>query len=442
MTVGMIGRRAFLRGAGVTFALPWLESLMVHLPLEHRQPPVRIAIMVTPNGMLPSAWHPTKPTRKEDPDAKMSGWQPSFTLEPLAARNRQVSILTGLANRQSFEGDGHYAKVAPLLTGKKIRRTGGRNLLNGISFDQVAAKAIGHKTLLPSLELGCDPIYPVEDMGYSSVYGGHISWSAVDRPMLKEIVPANVFDRMFRRSAAATDPARQSVLDAVRRDAKRLSARLGARDRNKLDEYEESVRSLERRLEAVAKEQAANGAPVLQENQRPESGVPRDYRTHMSLMLDLITMAFRIDATRIATFLTGNEVSGRNFSFIEGCAGNFHSFSHHEGKPEKQEPYRRINRWHVAQFASLLDRLEAVEEGEGTLLDHSMLVMAAAMSDGNRHSPHNLPVLLAGGACGDAAAGHILRSRKDTPLCRLWLTMLHRMGIEAKSFGDATNPLF
>lgn len=442
MTVGMIGRRAFLRGAGVTFALPWLESLMARFPGEHRQPPVRMAVMVTPNGMLPSAWHPKSPIRRDDPDGKASGWEPSFTLAPLAARNRQVSVLTGLANRQSFKGDGHYAKVAPLLTGNKIRRTGGRDLMNGISFDQVAAQAVGHKTLLPSLELGCDPIYPVEDMGYSSVYGGHISWSAVDRPMLKEIVPANVFDRIFRRRTASVDPARQSVLDAVRRDAKRLAGRLSARDRNKLDEYEEAVRSLELRIAAVAKDQAAAGAIDLRQEQRPEPGVPGDYRTHMSLMLDLITMAFRTDSTRIATFLTGNEVSGRNFKFVEGCEGNFHGFSHHENKPEKQEPYRRINRWHVAQFASLLDRLEAVEEGDGTLLDYSMLVMAAAMSDGNRHSPHNLPVLLAGGASGDAAAGHILRSRKDTPLCGLWLAILQRMGVAAESFGDATKPLF
>lgn len=442
MTVGWMGRRAFLQGAGVTFALPWLEGLAARLPGTHRQPPVRMAVMVTPNGMLPSAWHPKQPTRKDDPEGKHSGWEPSFTLQPLASRNREVSVLTGLANRQSFRGDGHYAKVAPLLTGKKIRRTGGRDLLNGVSFDQVAAKAVGHKTLLPSLELGCDPIYPVEDMGYSSVYGGHISWSAADRPMLKEIVPQNVFDRIFRRRSSALDPARQSVLDAVRRDSKRLSQKLGARDRNKLDEYEESVRSLELRLEAVSKEQLLDDPKALAAAKRPSSGRPRDYREHMSLMLDLITMAFRIDATRIVTFLTGNEVSGRNFSFVEGCAGNFHGFSHHEKKPEKMEPYRRINRWHVAQFASLLDRLAAVEEGDGTLLDHSMLVMAAAMSDGNAHSPHNLPVLLAGGACGDASRGHILRSKRDTPLCGLWLAMLQRMGVAADAFGDADQPMF
>ena len=431
MTNKSMARRAFLRGTGVALALPWLESLAVRMPFAPKQPPVRMAILVTPNGVLPSSWLPERTA---------TGWQPSFTLLPLQERVREVSVLTGLANRGSFDGDGHYAKVAPLLTGKTIRRTGGRDLLNGVSMDQVAARVIGGRTLLPSLELGCDPIYAVEDMGYSSVYGGHIAWSAPDRAVQKEIVPQNVFDRMFRKHLGAVDPARQSVLDAVRRDAKRLAQQLSARDRNKLDEYQESVRALELRIEAVNR--GSQVPAKLGAEQRPIAGVPLDYATHVSLMLDLITLAFQTDTTRIVTFLTGNEVSGRNFSFLDGCAGNFHDFSHHEGKQEKQEPYRRINRWHVAQFAGLLDRLAKIEEVEGTLLDHSMLVLSAAMSDGNAHSPHDLPVLLAGGACGDASAGRLLASPADTPLCRLWLAMLQRMGVETDQFGDADEPLF
>jgi hypothetical protein len=431
MTNTRMARRAFLRGTGVALALPWLESLAARMPFAPKQPPVRMAILVTPNGMLPSSWLPERTA---------TGWQPSFSLSPLQERVGEVSVLTGLANRGSFDGDGHYAKVAPLLTGKTIRRTGGRDLLNGVSMDQVAARVIGGRTLLPSLELGCDPIYAVEDMGYSSVYGGHIAWSAPDRAVQKEIVPQNVFDRMFRKHLGAVDPARQSVLDAVRRDAKRLAQQLSARDRNKLDEYQESVRALELRIEAVNR--GSQVPAKLGAEQRPIAGVPLDYATHVSLMLDLITLAFQTDTTRIVTFLTGNEVSGRNFSFLDGCAGNFHDFSHHEGKQEKQEPYRRINRWHVAQFAGLLDRLAKIEEGEGTLLDHSMLVLSAAMSDGNAHSPHDLPVLLAGGACGDASAGRLLASPADTPLCRLWLAMLQRMGVETDQFGDADEPLF
>ncbi|MCK5944773.1 MAG: DUF1552 domain-containing protein, partial [Planctomycetes bacterium] len=361
MNVPHLGRRAFLRGAGVSFALPWLESLAAKLPAPLRAPPHRLCIVVTPNGMLPSAWHPAAPAEgapaesaPSDPTAP--AWMPSFTLAPLLRHRDRLGVFTGLANRGSFSGDGHYAKVAPLLTGKKIRRTGGRDLRNGVSVDQVAARALGARTLLPSLELGCDPIYPVEDMGYSTVYGGHIAWSAPDRPVLKEIVPRQAFDRLFRSQRLAADDARGSVLDAVRRDSKRLASRLAGADRRKLEEYEESVRSLELRIEHAA---SVADVDALATATAPDAGRPKDYPTHVELMLDLIALAFRSDATRIATFLTANEVSGRRFDWIEGCGGNFHEYSHHQGKPEKQEPYRKINRWHVERFAGLLDRLAA-----------------------------------------------------------------------------------
>ncbi len=433
MTALRIGRRAFLRGTGVTFALPWLETLAARLPKPDRAPPRRVCIVVTPNGMLPSAWHPPKLAEGEQRDPALPEWLPSYTLASLAPHAIRVGVFTGLANRGSFTGDGHYAKVAPLLTGQRIRRTGGRDLRNGVSFDQLAARQIGQRTLLPSLELGCDPIYPVEDMGYSTVYGGHISWSAEDRPVQKEIVPRQAFDRLFRSRRLAADGAtRTSVLDAVRRDSKRLAARLSASDRHKLDEYEDAVRSLERRIDAAATmPQVADGPP-------PAAGRPADYPTHVNLMFDLIALAFRSDATRIVTFLTANEVSGRNFEWIEGCAGNFHAFSHHQNKPENLEPYRRINRWHVEQFAGLLDRLAAIEEADGTVLDHSSVVLAAAMSDGNRHSPRNLPIVVAGGG---HPTGRIV-SKKNTPLCRLWLSLLRQLGVDADEFADAREPLF
>lgn len=434
MNLPTIGRRAVLRGAGVTFALPWLESLAKHLPVPRRAPPRRLCIVVTPNGVLPSAWHPSVPADGAAPDRAQPAWMPSFTLAPLLPHRDRVGVWTGLCNRQSFDGDGHYAKVAPLLTGCRIRRTGGRDLWNGVSVDQVAAQALGDRTLLPSLELGCDPVYPVEDMGYSTIYGGHIAWSAPDRPMLKEIVPRQAFDRLFRSRRLAADATRRSVLDAVRRDAKQLAAGLSARDRQKLDEYEDAVRSLERRIDAAA----AVDERALRAAEAPAAGIPADYPTHVGLLYDLIALAFRSDATRIVTFLTGNEVSSRDFAFVDGCAGNFHEFSHHQGDARKQEPYRRINRWHVEQFAGLLDRLQAIDDGDGTALDHSAVVLAAAMSDGNAHSPHDLPIVVAGGGL---PTGRIVLP-DDTPLCRLWLALLRRTGVSAERFGDADAPLF
>jgi hypothetical protein len=426
MNPTQVSRRHFLRGSGALLALPWLERFAGRRAVAG---PVRMAILVTPNGMLPSAWRP----RPGDD----GGWEPSFTLAPLAARRGDVSVLTGLANRQSFAGDGHYAKVAPLLTGQQIRRTGGRDLWNGVSMDQVAAAALGGATRLPSLELGCDPIYPVEDMGYSTVYGGHIAWHHPDRPMTKQIVPQQVFDRLFRASALIDDPVRRSVLDVVKDDAARLHRQLGRADQQQLDAYLESVRALELRIAAVA----GNAAPSVAATAAPPPGVPADYATHVALMHELIVLAFATDSTRIVTFLLANEVSGRDFGFVDGCAGNFHEFSHHENDPKKQEAYRRINRWHVQQYADLLDRLAARREGDATLLDRSMIVLAAAMSDGNAHSPHDLPVLLAGRGDGSLTPGRLLASPKDTPLCGLWLGMLQKFGVAVERFGDAERAL-
>ncbi|GDY01461.1 hypothetical protein LBMAG49_07900 [Planctomycetota bacterium] len=429
MTLPRFGRRAFLRGTGATMMLPWLEAVAERLPRALRAPPVRMAILVTPNGVLPQAWEPVA--------TEGGGYVPSFALTPISPRIRDVSVLTGLCNRQSFLGDGHYAKVAPLLTGQEIRRTGGRDLANGISMDQFAAQQLGGRTLLPSLELGCDPITPVEDMGYSTVYGGHIAWGANSQPITKEIVPRLLFDRMFRSTTMAADPARQSVLDLVKRDADRLAANLGVRDREKLIEYQESVRALELRIAAaeLAPRQSLTAADA------PQKGVPANYADHVALMTDLIALAFATDTTRIVTFLLANEVSGRDFSFVEGCSGGFHDFSHHEGKPEKQDAYRRINRWHVEQYAALLDKLAAHEEGGTSLLDNSMIVLAAAMRDGNAHDPHDLPILLAGRAGGAIESGRLIASPTDTPVCSLWLGMLQKFGVATNRFGDADHAL-
>lgn len=440
-----MGRRAFLRGAGVSLALPWLETVAARLPAALRAPPRRLCVVVTPNGMLPSAWHPAQSElARAGSVEELPAWMPSYTLAPLLPHADRIGVFTGLANKSSFRGDGHYAKVAPLLTGCQIRRTGGRDLWNGVSFDQIAAQQLGARTLLPSMELACDPIYPVEDMGYSTVYGGHIAWSAPDRPVLRETDPRQAFDRLFRTRRMAGDAARTSVLDAVRADSRRLSDRLSASDRHKLTEYEEAIRAVELRIDAITADEAAPEAPRggaaigLNGAQLPPPGRPRDYRVHVSLMFDLIELAFRSDATRIVTFLMANEVSGRRFKWVDGCDGNFHEYSHHQGKPEKQEPYRKINRWHVEQFGTLLDRLVSSAEGDSTVLDNSSVVLAAAMSDGNAHSPHDLPIVVAGGG---HPTGRIV-SPRDEPLCRLWLALLGRMGVEAAQFGDADQPLF
>lgn len=435
-------RRALLRGVGATVALPWLESLARAVeprarPFGSRSvvPPTRLAILYMPNGVLPSAWTPSGTGRE---------FELSPTLEPLASVKREVLVLSGLRNANSLDGDGHYAKTAPFLTGAKIRRTGGRDLQNGVSMDQVAAARAAGETPLASLELGTEPVRTVEDMGYSTVYGGSISWRTPTTPNTKEIVPRLAFDRLFRSSRLRDAACEQSVLDVVREDAQRLARDVSRDDRRKLDEYLDSVRDLERRIAACSAIAAADGAAaraaVLEGAARPEEGSPASHEEHVRLMLDLVVLAFQADVTRVATFMFGNAVSGLDMSFLEGVKGGHHEISHHENRPEKTVPYQRINRWHVGEFARFVQKMAAIPDGDGSLLDHSLVVFGCAMRDGNAHDPNDLPIVVAGRG-GGLPVGQHLAFPKPTPLCSLWLALLQRMGVEAESFGDSCGPL-
>ena len=437
-----LSRRALLRGVGATIALPWLESLARATGSPARSfgaappaPPTRLAILYMPNGVLPAAWTPSGTGRD---------FELSPTLAPLAPVKSEVLILSGLRNANSLDGDGHYAKTAPFLTGAKIRRTGGRDLENGVSMDQVAAARQAEATPLPSLELGTEPVRTVEDMGYSTVYGGAISWRTPSTPNAKEIVPRLAFDRLFRSSRLRDDPSEQSVLDVVRDDARRLSRDVSRDDRRKLDEYLDSVRELERRINSCAAAAGTAGtaarAGALAETPPPPEGRPENHEEHVRLMLDLLVLAFQSDVTRVATFMFGNAVSGMDMSFLDGVKGGHHEISHHENRPEKTIPYQKINRWHVGELSRYVQRLAAIPDGDGTLLDHSMVVFGCAMRDGNAHDPNDLPIVVAGRG-GRLPAGQHLAFPKPTPLCSLWLALLQRMGVEADSFGDSCGPL-
>lgn len=426
-------RRAFLRGAGATLFLPWFGSLAPRRaggPAFDPRPPVRLAVLFMPNGVHAPAWTPAG----EGPLGALSP-----ILEPLEAFKEDLLVVSGLRNANSAWGDGHYAKVAPLLTGARIRKTGGRDLLNGVSMDQLVAQASGGRTPLPSIELSTEPVRTMEDMGFSTVYGAHISWRTPSQPAAREIVPRLAFDRLFRSTRLREERSGRSVLDVVREDARRLRARLGSDDREKLDEYSESVRALEKRIDAAARD--SGGRPAPGPADAPPEGIPADFPTHVRLMLDLVALAFRCDATRVATFMFGNEVSGRDFSFLDGVRGTFHDFSHHENRPEKKAAYQAINRWHVERLADLLRALRAAPEGGSTLLDHCQVVFAAAMRDGNSHDPDDLPVLVAGRGGGALATGRHLAAPRRTPLCNLWLSLLRNHGVAVDTFGDSTGAL-
>ena len=324
------------------------------------------------------------------------------------------------------------------------------------------SQRVGNFTPLPSLELGIEhvPVGIDQNVGFTRLYASHISWSSPTTPTMNEVNPRLAFDRLFRsnssgrRGGAESD---KSVLDLVADDARRLRAKVGKADQAKLDEYFESVRSVERRIEFDEKRQREETMldPVARaaiekldrdiidyyKDAAGKGERRRNHSEHVRLMLDITALAFWTDSTRVSTFMFGNAVSGQNFSFLDGVRGSHHEMSHHENKPEKLEQYKRINTWHIEQYAYLLQKLKAIKEGDGTLLDNSMILFGAGMRDGNAHDPHNLPIVLAGRAGGTLATGRHLTYEKNTPLCNLYVGMLKRAGAPVEKFADSTEEL-
>lgn len=436
-------RRSFLRGAGVALGLPWLPSLASRAIGSERSPqtpPLRMGFIYFPNGVWEKDWTP--PTEG-------AGYQLSPSLEPLAEIRQKCLVLTGLDKRHSHGGDGHYAKTANFLTGMPVSKTTGKDISSGgVSIDQFIAQQVGTGTPLPSLELGTEPVITGVDsnVGYTRLYGSAISWETPQRPVTKEINPQVVYQRLFGQSFGETAQQRESydqLLDYVLEDARRVRKQLGRDDQYKMDEYLDAVRAIERRIEHAAQQRDPDvwqPSTDPAEIARRQPGVPADFREHIDVMLDLMVLAFQTDATRVCSFMFANDVSGRNFSFLENVSGGHHELSHHENKAEKIAQYQLINRWHVERFAMLLKKMDAVVEGEGTLLDNSLIMFGSSMSDGNRHDPDNLPILLGGTAQGQIVPDRHL-AYKDVPLCNLYHSMLSMQGIEVERFGDSNGPL-
>ncbi len=450
-----ISRRTMLKGAGALLSLPLLEAMMPRARADEtaKKHPVRMGVLYFPNGVNTTEFLP-KGVGKE--------FELSPTLSPLAKVKSDILVLTELMNIKTDTGDGHYVKTGGFMTGTTITRTTGSDVRsNGVSMDQVAAQRIGHLTPLPSLELGIEPVTTGVDInvGYTRLYGSHISWSTPTTPVAKEIDPRQAFNRLFRpKEGRARDASSdKSVLDIVQEDAKSLRAKVGASDRRKLDEYLGSIRAIENRIEFDAKRraEAVHEDPLARETVKKlgdriksyyddpakvsERGI--NHTEQVRIMLDLMVMAFWTDSTRVSTFMFGNDVSGKNFSFVEGVKGSHHELSHHENKKEKLDQYALINRWHVQQFAYMLEKMKGIKEGEGTLLENSMILFGSPIRDGNSHNPHNLPLVLAGQGGGTLKTGRHLLYPKNTPMCNLYQGMLNRMGTPVEKFGDSTGEL-
>lgn len=436
-----ISRRTVLRGVGATLALPWLEAMLPSrraMAATTLKPPLRMAVLYMPNGVNSEKWTPAGEGR----DFTLSP-----TLEPLADFKSDILVLTNLWNRGSEASEGHYVKTSGFLTSTTITKTYGVDLsCNGTSMDQVAAQRAGRQTPLPSLELAMDSISTGVDnnVGYTRVYGSHISWAGPTRPLPREINSRHVYERLFRASQPQTAGTAQDklLLDRVLSDANRLRDKLGVADRQRLDEYLQSVRSLEERVDRTAENTRSEWAPRcdLSAATRPEQD-PATHTENVRWMLDMMALALQSDTTRICTFMFGNAVSGRNFSFLDGVRGGHHDISHHQKNAEKLEMYYLINRWHIEQYAYLLNKLRHMQEGEGTVLDNSMILFGAGLRDGDAHSPHNLPLVLGGRGGGRIAGGQHLVYEKDTALSNLYLCLLDAFGTPVEKFADSTGPL-
>ncbi|MEM6691898.1 MAG: DUF1552 domain-containing protein [Planctomycetota bacterium] len=465
---GRLSRRSLIRGvtaggAAASMSLPRLEAMEPESIASDSgdpssqtldRPPVRTAFLFMPNGVNPANWTP--PTIEGSDQYELTPM-----LKPLEDVRDEVILLENLHHPDLAGGNGHWPKVPAWLSGGFVRRTSGRDMHTGNrSADQEMAAGVGNRTPLPSLELGVDAAYTGVDNvggGFTRIYGSHIAWRDPTTPVPKEIVPQLAFDRLFRgsrggpilsglnpRTREVAESLRRdetSVLDIVMEDAKDLDRRLGATDRAKLDEYLESVRSVERRIEATMRPQRRWINDGRYEVPRPGPGIPRDHKEHVRLMLDIMVLAFWTDTTRVSTFMFGNAQTGRTFSFIDGVKSSFHGISHHQNKPEKLAEYEKIGTWHIEQMAYLFDRMRSLSEGDGTLLDNSMVFFGSSLRDGNKHDTENLPLLLGGRGGGKIRTGRRLTAPERTPLCNLYLTMMQNMGMEIDSYSSSTGPL-
>ena len=437
MSGKFLSRRTILRGLGAAVAVPWLDAMAPAFAAGPSEPPRRLAFLYVPNGKNMADWTPKN---------EGAAFELTPILQPLADFRDDLLVLTGLtADKARPHGDGggdHARALGAWLTGAQPKKTDGADIRAGISADQAAAAAIGDRTRLSSLEIGCEAGAMAGncDSGYSCVYSSTMSWRSATQPLPKEVNPKLVFERLFGGgSTADRDRARaqrKSVLDAVREDFKDLNGKLGRQDQQKLDEYASSIRDIEERLERAAK---------LPDVKAPEgtakpSGNPKSLEEHLRLMADLMALSFQADVTRVCTFVFANEGSNKPYPFADVPEGH-HDLSHHGGDKAKMAKIAKINVWHVQQLAYLLGRLKAVKEGEKSLLDSCMIAYGSGNSDGNRHNHDDLPILVAGKGGGSLKTGRHLRFAKETPVNNLWLALLDRVGARMQSLGDSTGHL-
>lgn len=433
-----LDRRMLLRGFGAALALPLLDS-MIPARAAASARPIRLGFVYVPNGMIPKGWRPA---------TEGSAFEITPTMRPLAPFREDMLVLSNLSLRNADalgDGGGDHARAgAAWLTGMHPKKTEGAEIRAGISADQIAAKELGKQTQFASLELGIEePSFAGGcDSGYSCAYTNTISWRSATTPNPVQISPRAVFERLFG-DGESTDPAARrkrmqqdrSVLDYVNADLARLEPQLGTRDRRKLDEYLDSIRDIERRIQKAEQQTGAN-TPRME---RPV-GIPPLFEEHARLMSDLMVAAFQTDMTRVITFMMAREGSNRAFPEIgipEGC----HVVTHHQNDPAKIEKAQRVEEHRAKSFAYLVQRMKETQDGDGTLLDHTLLLYGAGICDGNAHNHLDLPLALVGGKAAGLQGGRHIRAKAETPMTNLLVTMLDRAGVPVEHLGDSTGTI-
>jgi len=439
ITKKALDRRTILRGFGTALALPVLESMAPALRAFDKTsaaPVKRLGIVYTPNGRMMKNWTPA---------GEGAAFEFSPTLEALQPYRDKLLVLTGLNRR--LPGDHvigvHCGASTGFLTDCLPEPTDISNLHAGISADQIAAKQCGQYTQLASLELGLEStdFGGTSETGFSKAYVSTLCWRSVSTPLPMENNPRVVFERLFGDSGSTNPTARlarlqqeRSILDSVTQSVADLGRELGQGDRTKLNEYLEAVRDVERRIQKT-EEQNGNALPVFEH----PVGIPANYAEHVKLMYDLWVLAYQADLTRVITFMVGHELSGQTFPEID-VPDAHHAISHHQGNPVSLAKLAKIDAYHVSLFSYFVEKLRSTRDGDGSLLDHSMILYGAGMSDSNRHDPKNLPLLLLGGGCGQLKGGRHLRY-EDTPVANLHLTLLDKLGVHTDSIGDSYGEL-
>lgn len=422
-------RRTFLRGAGVSMALPWMESLRVwgdEGAAKSSQAPVRLAVLFSGNGFHSREWW-----------AKGSGRSMELgkVLAPLHPHREKLTFITGLFNAEALKGNIHSSQTGNLLSGAPL--ASGGDIRSGTSIDQVVAQTHGSSTKVPSLVLGCEKSNPSVHKNYSMLYSSHISWSSPTTPTPLELYPALAFDRLFKDEVRKGD---ESVLDAVLDDARHVRREVSASDQRKLDEYLESVREVEVRIRRAGQRGELQGwRPTLDKPNipRPADGIPQDIGEHMRLMCDILVLAFQTDTTRVCTLKLNNDHSSLRFPKLGVDYMIHHLLSHSDG-----DDWLKVNQFFLQQLAYVATKLDAIKEGDRTALDNSMILYCSSMLTGS-HDATKLPVVLLGGAGGKLRGGRVLDHMNDPnrKMCSLFLSMLDKVDVRLKSFGDSTEPL-